>query len=38
MRGRDYDVFARRPSLSAPEKARAIASLPVPPLPGGARR
>jgi phytoene synthase len=38
MRGRDYDVFARRPSLSALEKARAIASLPVPPLPGGARR
>jgi phytoene synthase len=38
MRARDYDVFSRRPSLSSAEKLRAIASLPTPPLPGGARR
>jgi phytoene synthase len=30
MRARDYDVFSRRPSLSAGAKLRAIASLPVP--------
>jgi len=36
MRARDYDVFSRRPALSAAEKLRAIARLPVPRSPGGA--
>jgi 15-cis-phytoene synthase len=31
MRARDYDVFPRRPALSAIGKLRAVASLPVPP-------
>jgi phytoene synthase len=38
MRGRDWDVFARRPELGASAKLRAVIALPTPPLPGGARR